>query len=159
MRRELAIIGSVLVPFAVLVVLGLWWSARSLDAPPTPHVVAPTADAAPAPPRTAETPAAADAGRPIPPELAAPLSAVRTEVLRCFTDQRARAPGPVTVTMAFTPTRDGGFSGVTVERTSWEDPYLRACLEDVFEELSFEPSGRETFAPATFTFDFDPSRD
>jgi hypothetical protein len=99
----------------------------------------------------APVPGAAPAGA-WPPELAAALQAVEPQVRTCFADQRARAPAEVSITVTFTPTRDGGFAGVAVS-TSWQDPYLTACVEDVFDEVGFHPSGRETFAPARHTFE------
>ena len=54
--------------------------------------------------------------------------------------------------MRFTPLADGGFAGARVEKDTGQDPYLDACLVDVFEELGFTPTGRETFREATYTF-------
>ena len=89
-----------------------------------------------------------------PPELAAPLKAVLPEVRQCFADQHLKAMHAVRV--RFTPTRDGGFTGIQVDE---QNPFLAACLEDVFAEVSWHPEGPETFAPATHTFSFGPSPD
>ncbi len=86
-----------------------------------------------------------------PDELVAPVRAVTAEVKACVADNGAHLHGRVLVTVAFRPTRDGGFDGVTVE-TPFANPQLTACLEDVFDQLRFEPTGRETFAPARYTF-------
>jgi hypothetical protein len=90
----------------------------------------------------------------LPPELAAPLTAILPEVHQCFVDQHLKQPHEVRV--HFTPTRDGGFSGVQVEE---QNPYLASCLEDVFAEVRWSPSGAETWAPAMHTFSYDPSSD
>jgi hypothetical protein len=94
-----------------------------------------------------------DAGHdePYPPQLAVPLRAVEPEVRLCFEDQRARAPADLSVTVRFTPTPDGGFEHISL-KSSWQDPYLEACLHDVFAEVSFTPSGAEAFAAASHTF-------
>jgi hypothetical protein len=65
----------------------------------------------------------------------------------CLADQkRARA-----VEVRFTPTRDGGFVGVEAQT---QDPWLAACVTDVFEETPWQPSpsGTESFAPQIFSF-------
>ena len=65
----------------------------------------------------------------------------------CLADQkRARA-----VEVRFTPTRDGGFVGVEAQT---QDPWLAACITDVFEETPWQPSpsGTESFAPQIFSF-------
>jgi hypothetical protein len=159
MRRELVIILGVLVPFAVLVSVGWLW--QSTPAPPfvqsrppstqTPTPVSPfdaglleeavLVDRGPVP----------DAGLSYPPQLAVPLRVVEPLVRTCFVDEQQRAPDQVSVTVRFTPTRDGGFSGVSVS-TSWQDPYLTACVEDVFAEMGWVPSGAEVFEPAQHTF-------
>ena len=92
-----------------------------------------------------------DAGPQFPPALTAPLSAVLPEVRRCFADQHLKARHEVRV--RFTPTRDGGFDEVEVTE---QNPYLAACLEDVFSEVAWHPTGKETYSPAEHTFSFDP---
>ena len=163
MRREWLIVSAVLVPFAALVVT---WCSRSPEAaaqgaqPAVPaHVsVAPVVRAEAAEPPT-RPPFASDAAMPEPvtdpPEaLAAPIKAVAHEVHACFVDNDAHLHGRVEVTIRFEPTIDGGFAGVSVE-TALPSPQLTACLEDVFAQMRFEPTGRETFEPARHTFIFD----
>ena len=157
MRREFIIAAAVLVPFAVLVAAGFYFSEPSSLLPrggegqgegkPAPVVITLIKDAGtpPAPPRPPPE---------FPPELAAPLKAVLPEVRQCFVDQHLKAPHEVRV--RFTPTRDGGFTGIQVDE---QNPFLAACLEDVFAEVSWHPEGPETFAPATHTFSFGPSPD
>ncbi len=165
MKREALIAAGVLVPFAVLVAAGFWFTrdekvvspGQISLAPPKP-VVFPTPGpgldpvlpvdaglaAAPAPaPRVAEA-------EPLSP----PLAAVAPEVQRCFADQARHDLTQVRV--RFTPTRDGGFVGVAVDT---QDPYLAACIEDVFAEVAWHPTGAETFAPATHSFSYDASAD
>ena len=168
MRRELAIVLGVLVPFAVLLALA-FFVFRSAPPPlqPEPERPLPTRVTPPParePPRADVVVAAVpDAGvpalsaQPIPKELAAPLAAVTPEVMLCFRDQRAHQRDVQRLEVRFTPTADGGFAGVKVPASA--NPWVSACIEDVFEELHFAPTGAETFQPAAFTFVFDPSRD
>lgn len=159
-RRELIIVVAVVVPFLALVILALSVPLR----PDAPLPVTPT----PAPPLTTNSVQAAapviapalvlDAGGDeLPRELAAPVKAVTPEILRCFGDQRAHLSGVQRLAVSFTPTSDGGFARVRVPTGG--NPYLSACVEDVFEEVHFMPTGLETFRPATHTFVFDPSRE
>ncbi len=161
-RRELLLIVAVVVPFLALVILALSVPLGP-DAPPPV-----TASATPPPPPTNPTQPTApvivpravvlDAGGDeVSPELAAPVKAVTPEILRCFADQRAHLSGVQRLAVGFTPTSDGGFAGVRVPTGG--NPYLSACVEDVFEEVHFTPTGLETFRPATHTFVFDPSRE
>ena len=162
MRRELIIIAGVLIPFAALVVLGWIFTRpemprgeaqveRSNPSPqPSPHgerglVVLPVLDAGD------------DAGN-IDPALAAPLKAVAAQVQLCFDDRSEHVRDRVAVQVAFRPTEDGGFDHIRIESGGLPDPTFAACIEDVFAEVHFEPSGRETFVPATHTFVFDPPR-
>lgn len=163
MKPELWIALGVLVPFAVLVAVGLGWSTPQRP-PSTAATDADTSANADAD-ASANANANADAGAPVPSlpsvastastdfpaELAAPLEAVRAEVHRCLIDQDTRAPAHVEVTVVFRPTPSGGFEGVVV-KPSWQDPYLEACVEDVFAEVRWVPSGRETFALSSYTF-------
>lgn len=157
MRRELIIAGGVLVPFALLVAAGFYFTPGE---PPHPDPL-PLGGEAILVPRVTVV----DAGAPPPavlpplpppfaPELAAPLKAVLPEVQQCFVDQKLKQAHQVRV--HFTPTRDGGFEQVQVDE---QNPYLGACLEDVFAEVRWHPEGPETFAPAVHTFSFDPSPD
>ena len=162
MRREFIIVAAVLVPFGVLVAAGFYFSPE-----PGPVVLQAAPHPDPRSPRGASPPFPADAGRGrqvpdaaseqapgFPPELAAPLTAVLPEVKRCFADQRLKRPHEVRV--RFTPTRDGGFDQVEVAE---QNPYLQACLEDVFAEATWHPSGPETYTRAEHTFSFGPSPD
>lgn len=162
MRRELIIIFGVLVPFGVLVVLGLLFLRQE---PPPPVIVAPAKPEVVAPVAPSVPPVAAivDAGPTetavvsVPKELAAPLAAVTPEVMLCFRDERAHLKAPQRLEVRFTPTADGGFAGVHVPGLT--NPLIAACVEDVFDEVRFAPTGAETFQPAIHTFIFDPSRD
>jgi hypothetical protein len=164
MRREVIIAGAVLVPFAVLVAAGFYFTpsdpkiesplprggegqGEGIPAVPQPQTILLRPDAGP-------PPAAPPPAPEFPPELAAPLKAVLPEVRRCFADQHLKATHEVRV--RFTPTRDGGFTGIQVDE---QNPFLAACLEDVFAEVAWHPEGPETFAPATHTFSFGPSPD
>ncbi|MDP1822671.1 MAG: hypothetical protein Q8L48_05500 [Archangium sp.] len=155
MRRELLIAAAVLVPFGVLVAAGFYFS-------PEPAPFIPSEVEKPFIPSEVEGPSAQlplDSARgersPVfPPGLAAPLTAVLPEVKRCFADQHLKQLHEVRV--RFTPTRDGGFDRVEVDE---QNPYLQACLEDVFAEVAWHPSGPETYTPAEHTFSFGPSPD
>jgi hypothetical protein len=180
-RRELAILFGVLGPFALLVALGFAYTSKApeplstpVNEPPLPvrtgEGVAPVgrqptavalsvqpteARALPVEARDAGG-AVVDAGlpdEPLPPELAAPIGAITPEFTRCFDDQRSRAQAPVDVTLRFRPTRDGGFADTELTST-WQDPYLTACLTDVLDEVGWVPTGRETFERATHVFHF-----
>ena len=149
MRREFVIAAGVLVPFAVLVVAGFYFMP---DRPPSFIAVQKQLAPHPDPPVPARLPVV-DAGvvaPSLPLELEAPLTAVLPEVQRCFADQHLARAREVKV--HFTPTPDGGFSEVKIDGT--QDPYLSACLEDVFAEVRFHPDGRQTWQPATHTFSF-----
>ena len=125
MRREVVIVLAVLLPFAVLVGAGFSFTPQ----PDAPAKVAPHPDPLPA-----------DAGSgSFLPELAAPLTAIFPEVQRCFAEQNLTKPHQVRV--HFTPTRDGGFDQVEVDE---QNPYLASCLQDVFAEVRWHPSGAET---------------
>lgn len=168
MKREAAIILGVLVPFAALLAAGLVLS-RPGPPPPVATSSPPPLQVPPRAPRpgegastsSARAQGAADAGLvedPPPPELEAPLRAVASEVRHCFLDQADRMHRAVQVRVGFRPLPDGGFEGAVVEGSTWQDPYLSACIEDVFEELGYTPDGRQTFTRATHTFVFDPAR-
>lgn len=161
MRRELIIVLAVLVPFAALVAAGFAYSYRpapdgsiavNRPAPLVLHAAPAPAVVEPGPSPALDAGALVDASpKAYPPELAAPLKAVERQVATCFDDEHLRAPKGVELTVAFTPTRDGAFAQVTVT-SSWQDPYLQACVEDVFAETHWVPAGQETFAAATHTF-------
>jgi hypothetical protein len=164
-RREGLLVVAVVVPVALLAWLSL--ADREAVAPaPTaltsaarPGATA-RADLSPPRPRSpdagaAPPPGAPDAGPRWPRELAAPLAAVTPEVLRCIDDQRAHLGGALRLEVRFRPLPDGGFSEVQVAST--QNPYIAACVEDVFAELGYVPGGDETFARATHVFEFDPA--
>lgn len=164
MRRELLIILGVLVPFGALVALGLLFLRDDAPAPVEP-VAAPSKPpevVVEVPPSPAPVAPVIDAGQAeavidVPKELAAPLAAVTPEVMLCFRDERTHLKTPQRLEVRFTPTADGGFSGVHVPGLT--NPLIAACVEDVFDEVRFAPTGVETFQPAIHTFIFDPSRD
>ena len=152
------IIAGVLVPFSVLVGLGLYFTRAEppLPQPQIPVRAGPTVEAgppvalpAPPPPVVVAVAPVADAG---PPPLAAPLRAIDSEARRCLMD--ASQGKPVEVEVQFTPLRDGGYARV---HASTQDPMLAACLEDVFEELGFDAAATTDFAPVTHVFRFDPA--
>jgi hypothetical protein len=174
-RRQLLIVLGVLVPFAVLVGAAFWFQPEEVkpgeipvrptglsepvedrpDAGKEAHALSPTLLPPTSSPQGALTPAGErENDVAFPPEVRAPLNAVLPHVKRCFSDQDLKSPHAIRV--SFTPTRDGGFSGVRVDE---QNPYLAACLEDVFDEVSWHPEGPETYAPSQHTFSFDPSKD
>lgn len=164
MRRELLIILGVLVPFGALVALGLLFFRHEAPAPVEPVATPPKPEVVvEVPPSPAPVAPVIDAGRAeavvveVPKELAAPLAALTPEVMLCFRDERAHLKSPQRLEVRFTPTADGGFSGVHVPGLT--SPLIAACVEDVFDEVRFAPTGVETFQPAIHTFIFDPSRD
>lgn len=155
MKREALLIVGVLVPFSVLVWLGLRFTSsesvarvgevRTMEGPVVRVV----------PIRAIDAGVALDASVAVAPvaarhPLAAVLAAVKPEVDRCFDDQRTHLAGSRTIEVRFTPTRDGGFSNVVVG--SVQNPYLTACVEDVFDEVPWIPAGDEAFEPASLTF-------
>jgi len=148
-RRELLIAAAVLVPFAVLVGLGLRFSGGN------PGRAVMELDAGAMPPRALvrETARDVDAGElPLPAE---PGSAdlpgwVRPElsarVHQCLADAHA---GPTKVSLALL--RDGGFGSVEVAS---QDPYLGACVTDVLQETGWQPTaaGTDAFGATSVTF-------
>lgn len=143
----------VLVPFAALVVLGFWFSEPELPLP------APAGSAAT--PLTMPDAAVAPLPDPLPargerePNVSEPIRAVTTEARRCFDDNQLTG----TIRVRFTPNRDGGYDDVTVESNPTQNPYIAACLEDVFAELRFVPAPGERYEPTTHTFNFGPRKD
>ncbi len=160
MRREWLIVLGVLLPCAALLAGGLMWPSTHFDS--ISPAVASGEPAARAPIETGpagdQGDAAAPEGRaspqPVPPELEAAVNAVTPEIIACFEDNGvAHLHGELAVTIAFEPTREGHFRKVAlVSRVA--DPRLAACLEDVFADVAYVPSGRETFEPAQHTFIF-----
>ncbi|MBL8911002.1 MAG: hypothetical protein JNM17_09895 [Archangium sp.] len=147
MRRDVVIALFVLIPVAILISLSLGERAggegENTSAAPTkiPGVVmnANVRDAgiAPSPqplsPRERERPTSI-------------TDTVMANARQCLSDQKTAS-----VEVHFTPTREGRYADVKV---STQDPYLAACLEDVFEESKWNvsASATESFAPTSFQF-------
>lgn len=148
MRRELLIAAGVLVPFSLLVAAGFWFS--------------PNEEMKPLPERQEAVPVAPFVSGPVvspiqvveKERISEPIQAVKAEVERCFLDRKLKAPHQVRV--EFTPTPEGTFGRVVV---SEQNPYLAACIEDVFAEMRWRPDGKTAYAPSNYTFSFDPSPD
>lgn len=153
MRREWLVVAGVLGPF-VLLLAAAWWQSSASPARPLvlPERNEPQATDAGVHEREIALEAAMQEDTP--PAIEAPVRAVSSEVRACFVDNGAHLHGRQAVTVVFEPTREGGFTGVKIE-TPITDPRLEACLEDVFAEMRFVGTGRETFEPATHTFIFD----
>jgi hypothetical protein len=83
-----------------------------------------------------------------------PLLAVKPHVRQCFVDHREHLKTVQYLDVTFRPLSDGGFGDVSVPPTA--NPYIGACVEDVFEEVGFTPSGTEDFERVTYRFAFDP---
>lgn len=158
----LLIAGGVLVPFFVLVVLAYRFSEPETPSPSGRGSGRGVAEIAAAPDAGTHdnsfvSTAAATPNTPLPDPLpkgegnTVPLQAVNKEARRCLSD--ASPLRPITIEVHFTPTRDGGFTGVS---SNAQDPMIAACLEDVFEELSFDPQRTTDFVPTTHTFRFEP---
>lgn len=145
MKRELLVAAGVLLPFAVLVAVGFHYSGRpppEKDVPLEPVVAPPVENQrAPALPQVPE------------PTVPAPFRAVMPEINQCFRDH-LKAAHPVQVRV--TPTAAGGFEAVQVDE---QNPYLEACLVDVFAEGRWTPDGTEALEPIHYTFSFDASKD
>ena len=146
MRRDLLVALGVLVPVAILLLLSVFQSpAPHPDPLPTGRggqrvrsAVAPP----PAPPPTQD--AAVEAAPAEPTSLPQALVA---NARQCLSDQKQQA----SVEVHFTPTLEGRYVDV---RVTTQDPYLAACLEDVFDEARWDvsPGATESFAPTRHTF-------
>lgn len=148
MKRALLVAAGVLLPFSVLVAVGF-----STAPPPQPR-----ADEAPAraqerthPPPATQNQSQTNENQPS--TVPVPLRALMPELNQCFRDH-PRDAHPVRVTL--TPTAAGTFEGVQVEE---QNPYLQACLVDVFAEGRWNPGGAEALDPIDYTFSFDASKD
>jgi hypothetical protein len=154
-RREWLDAAAVLVPFALLVAAGFWFTRPSppgadvprgesivlqpREAPPKPAVVAPhDAGAPPSAPAVDSAPVRED--------LREVVATTAPRVRRCLQDEDPR--GGYEVKVRFTR------QGVRVET---QNPWLSACVEDVFEEVAWHPG--PDFAPAEHTFSFDGPKD
>jgi hypothetical protein len=165
-RREWLVLAGVLVPFSMLMAVGLHDTATSsnvpspgaqvVNAPPMeiPDATSPPVAAAPAVDAAVSVGLEADAGvlEDTPRELEAALAALRPAVRQCFDDARAHAPARVELRVRFTAKPDGRFGDYHLESRSWQDPYFEACVEDVFDEVTYLPSGREPRGAVTHTF-------
>ena len=151
-RRDVFIAALVLVPFAVLVVLGSPSPCESgervgvrgpFETQPSPSLAPDAATLTKQPLTPAlSPPSQGEGGHP-----SVTVELISRVERTCLADQkRARA-----VEVRFTPTRDGGFVGVEAQT---QDPWLAACVTDVFEETPWQPSpsGTESFAPQIFSF-------
>ncbi len=128
----MAIIAGVLVPFAVLVALGFWFSGGEVEAPLPGAVVVMARDAAVG--VAVEGVERVDAGfasspRPSPPQEEREMVVVML-VRQCLEDRRQAQ-----VRVKRLPARDGGVRVIA----DTQDPYLAACVEDVFDEVPWEP--------------------
>jgi len=128
-----AIIAGVLVPFAVLVALGFWFSGGEVVAP-TPGAVVVASPAVPDAAVVGTSVSHVDAGfasspRPSPPQEERAKVVVML-VRQCLEDRRQSQ-----VRVKRVPARDGGVRVIA----DTQDPYLAACVEDVFEEVPWEP--------------------
>ena len=150
----------VVIPFVVLSVLALWFTRSPLTPalPPPPTVEAPR-DPPPPPPSPPPTRAAPLPTRPTPPPRPAEeplpepppgtwaretvheaLRAVQPRVRQCLDDAELRHTGGQSVTLRLTLQADGErgtFQGLRVEESSFQDPFVFACIEDAFAETQF----------------------
>lgn len=156
-RRELLVALGVLVPFALLVLAGLWWTAPQPSGAPLP-VLDPSAPQPSARLQHVEAvgaPVVADAGLDLTPDagvaLHPALQAVRPEVELCLKDQGERVPANAHLDVDFTPTRDGGYEHVHIH-LSWQNPWLEACLEDVFDQVGWVPGPDSPLTPVHHSF-------
>ncbi|MBX7099696.1 MAG: hypothetical protein K1X89_18410 [Myxococcaceae bacterium] len=154
---------GVLVPFGLLVALGLYLTSSGpaplevaeaplpsppvpavaparvvAVAPPAPQVVEPVA-VAPAPPPPAPLPPPVE-GPPDPPERSAQEldrivvpKAVRAAAKQCLSDMADRVHEKITVSLQWSVNEVGAVQGV-VAKSSWPDPQLEACIEDAFRD-------------------------
>lgn len=179
MRREWILVMAVLIPFAALVVAALWITRpRPQDASPSAEAsrrarqpeqvltrrLAPAAEthaangAGNGPGTDAGNDARTDAGSVAGEgeELrGGPLEAVRSEVRECFRDNGGHSPREVLVRVSFRAQK-GRFGDVRIVAQSWQNPYVTACIEDVFQEMSYSAlEGPVSPSPQEATFRFD----
>ncbi len=84
---------------------------------------------------------------PPPRDVEAVVTALLPEVKHCIADQQHRIEDTLKLKVRFTAQRDGGLQGYSLVSSNWQDPYLEACLEDVFAEMHFTPNGLEPGEP------------
>lgn len=173
--REWLILLGVLVPFAVLLVAGFFLTAPPPHSegavappPPSPALTPPPSSWGPDAAAALPTGPRADAARTTPtrlpatPEVPTPredtplgleaaLSALRPAIHQCFSDA-AHRPARATLRVVFRARPDGHFDGYRLEARDWQDPRFEACVEDVFDEMTYVPDGREPAGPVTHTF-------
>jgi cytoskeletal protein RodZ len=138
----------------------LWWLNRTAPVePPAPPFKLEVNRAVSQVPTQNVVPVISQSTTPAPKEfplfIEAPLTAIAPEVARC--PELARLTTPLTAEVMFTPTPLGHFTGVEVS-VQPAQPYVQACLEDVFAEISFVPNGHETFAPVHWTYRLAPNQ-
>lgn|GEM_PF-2820927 len=156
MRRHVLVALGVLVPFVALILLGFSLMKDPLPIVlPTPVVRLPPMPPpepvpAPRPVVVVAQPVVAPVAPPPPPP-PLPLSAeakrlpviagVEPLVLQCFRDMTDRVREPLSVTVQFNTTLEGGYEGAVIKKASWQDPMLSACILDAFADAKFEPTG------------------
>ncbi|MFZ5439294.1 MAG: hypothetical protein ACOZQL_04755 [Myxococcota bacterium] len=153
MKRLVLIAGLPSFLFLLVVVGGLVLLEPPARPAPVPPAIAEPAHLAPAavalaPRTTGEPPVSrsrADDRRDdgVPRRLANALEAVAPELALCVNQHLVRDRGPVTITVHFRPTREGAFAPGTRVETSWDDETLAGCVAEVFDEMTFLPSGEE----------------
>lgn len=152
MKRLVLIAGLPSFLFLLVVVGGLVLLEPPARPAPVPPAIAEPAHLAPAAvalaPRTTGEPVSrsrADDRRDdgVPRRLANALEAVAPELALCVNQHLVRDRGPVTITVHFRPTREGAFAPGTRVETSWDDETLAGCVAEVFDEMTFLPSGEE----------------
>ena len=169
----------VVIPFVALSLLALWLTrdtpASTRPAPiplPAPlPAAAPSLPAAPPPPRAERPhpgapppppPVAEDESVPEPPpgtwtreEVRVALQSVRPLIRECLEDAELRHVGPQSVRLRFTlesQQGQGRFQRGEVVESSFQDPFVFACLQDTLADAHFPaPEGR---APLTLSQPF-----
>lgn len=170
MKRLVWIVGAPLFTFAAVAALGAWLTqgpAPAIEPPvaaPEPALVvareappaerppaAPVLPPAPPPQAAARAPDEATRDDGVPRRLVSALEAVAPELALCVNQHLIRDRGPVTIAVHFRPTREGAFAPGTQVETSWGDDTLASCVAEVFEEVTFWPTGQE-HAEEAFVF-------
>ncbi|MCA9669099.1 MAG: TonB family protein [Myxococcales bacterium] len=105
--------------------------------------------------------AAGCAGGPLSPavrsDIARQMVAQRPALSRCYTDALTRnrqATGNMTVN--FTVTRAGGFSGLTISSSSISDPKLNTCVEEALASMRLGVPGPDRPVNVTYPVNFTP---
>lgn len=163
-----AVLGGVILGFAILCGLGFWLLGQPDEEPPTPPLGATVTPALPPlPPPEAVPPkppvratAAVSPPRPKPARVPTfPLpppptarAALAPMVNVCFAENADLALGPPRAVLRFTPTADGHLSHGQVVSVSARRPWVRACLEEVMEDARFAPGGSPPGKPTEVRF-------